>query len=133
VDLPVRPEMRIHDYPIINTFYKGSGPARGVQGTTDLYDRLEEEGKIYSSVLFHAKQGEIEKAKKLAIDNKRSLKHRELLNRASQGMAKLRQQQNLIYRSRVMSSGEKRDAVDKIQMKMNDLGTKVSNATKEDF
>lgn len=133
MDTPDRPEMRMNEYPVIKSFWKGDGPARSVQGMTDLYDRMGEVGEIYSSIKFLAQQGKLEEARKLAEENRGSLRYRTMLNKASRSLSDMRKQQQAIYNSRVMSPSTKRDRLDDIQIRMNKLANRVSEATEGAF
>jgi len=133
MDTPDRPEMRMNEYPVIKSFWKGDGPARSVQGMTDLYDRMGEVGEIYSSIKFLAQQGKLEEARKLAEENRGSLRYRTMLNKASRSLSDMRKQQQAIYNSRVMSPSTKRDRLDDIQIRMNKLAKRVSEATEGAF
>jgi len=133
MDTPERPEMKISDYPVIRSFWKGDGPARSVQGITDLYDRLSEVGEIYSSVRFLATQGLVDDAKVLVGENKDKLGYMKLLSEASAALSLLRKDQQEIYNSRVLLPQEKRKQLDDIQVKMNVIAKAVSDVTKEAF
>ena len=127
---PPRPEWTARDLPAVKSFYRGDAPARSTQYVTDLYDRLEEVGQIYSSI-----RGQIDPdhALELRRDNADKLRHRKGLNAASRQLSKLRKQRDKIMNDKSMSPKAKRQMVDGINARMNKLAQRAAEKTEGAF
>lgn len=120
-------------WPVLKAFYKGSGPNKSVQYTTDLYDRLREVDQVYRTIRDYREQGLTEKADELQKSNVEKLKHRRDLNQARKQLGDIRKKMDQIERSRMLSPETKRRKLDELTEKRNELSRKVEERTRAAF
>jgi tRNA uridine 5-carbamoylmethylation protein Kti12 len=89
--------------------------------TSEFYELRDEVNSINSVIQTAREYGNVERAKRIAQDNKRLLRFRGRLNRMSRGLSDLRQKEVRVRSSERMSAEEKREALDALQRRRNDV------------
>jgi len=128
-----RPAWKPEDYPVIKSFYKGSGPAKSTQYMTDVYDRMTEADQIYRTIRSYQKEGRKDEAKELTKENRDKLKARKALGFARQQLGSINKQMDSISRNESMSAEEKRNKLDKLRARKNKIAKKVADMTEGAF
>lgn len=131
-DRTERPEMKLEDFPVIKSFYKGDSPPRSTQYITDLYDRMTEVDQIYRTINEYKKEGLIAEAKELQKENRDKLKYRKALNGAREQLSDINKKISVVSRADY-SAEIKRLQLDKLQVKKNEITKRVAELTETEF
>ena len=124
-----RPEWKPEDYPVVKSFYKGSGPAKSTQYMTNVYDRMNEAEEIYRTVRAYRKEGKGEEAEKLFKSEKEKLRYRKALGLARQQLGSINKQMDRISRDEGMSAAAKRVKMDTLRARKNKIAKRFSELT----
>lgn len=116
---PARPEARMRDVPVIQSFVRDG--AGGNKQTGRLYDMAEAVNEIYASIKKYREEGRTDKAKELLEESREQLKARITLNRAVTRMSNISSQMRKIYDHPSMSPAEKRRRIDELTVSRNEF------------
>lgn len=119
------PSLRADQIPLLKSVYAGSAPAKSTQAMQDFYDLMGEANQVYATVRQYSKEGRTEEAQQLMSDNVEVLSKRKTLNKAQLQFRGLRNDMELIQRDRVLTSDQKRQRIDNLLQRRNDLAAKM--------
>lgn len=122
---PDEPARRLHDLPVVRRFIKDPQP-RTTRYTTVLYDMMNEANALYSTINRYRREQRLEDARRLMKENRGKLVVRVRLNRLGAQMRNINNQIRLIQISRTMTSQEKRERIDKLVARKNEIARKVA-------
>lgn len=125
-----KPSWSIEDYPVVRSFYRGDGPAKSTQYSTDLYDRMKEADQIWRTITAYRKEGRAEDAKELLVSNRDKLKNRGALGRARKQLGDINKQMDRISRSDRYSREMKRIRIEQLRKRKNEIAQRIAELTK---
>jgi hypothetical protein len=129
---PSREAIMPHDWPIFRSFYQGQR-VKGTQWATDFYDRMKEVRELHGDMKKYLSQGKVDKARKFREENKAKLKLRRRMERVQSRFSKLRTRQDSILNDASLSSTEKYQKRQAIQVQINQLAKKIEGETRKAF
>ncbi|MGL4717410.1 MAG: LPD38 domain-containing protein [Aeromonas sp.] len=112
---------RADEIPLIKAVYRGTGPAKSTQHMEEFYRMLNEVNELKRTADQYRKEGLKEKARELLDEQGTILKSRSSLSRTQQRVRVLRNKIELIQRDRTLSADDKRQRIDALLAKRNDL------------
>jgi hypothetical protein len=131
-DEPSKPEWGVEDLPVVKSFYRGSRE-RSTQYETDFYDALTEVEQINRTINDYKKNRDRgDDARELKVEHKDKLKHRRQMLNTKKQMSKIRKQ-IVKVRGSDLSPEEKRDKINTLQAKINDLAKRSVDLSESDF
>lgn len=119
------PALRADQIPILKSVYQGSAPAKSTQAMQDFYQMVDEANQVYATIRQYNKEGRTEDANELLEENRGKLAGRKTLNKAQLQFRSLRNEMSLIQRDRLLNSEQKRDRLDKLLKRRNDLAAQL--------
>nr|WP_239552612.1 LPD38 domain-containing protein [Oceanisphaera litoralis] len=130
-----RPASRLWEYPIIKAVYQGDGstPARSVKQVGQLYDMLDKVTELHNTVNAYRKDNRLEDANQLLAQGGDILRARKSLTRAQRQLRQIRNQMDLIRRDRSLNSEQKRERIDRLMARRNDLAARVVSQNQKWF
>lgn len=119
---PDAPERRLEDYPVVGSFYRGSGPRR-TRYESELYEIMRTGDALYSSLKQMAQEGEDagKLQRELGPDDAAALAARKGLHAVTKEFAMLNKAMEKIKSSRNLSASEKKRELDNVQRRKNML------------
>lgn len=121
----VMPAKREYDMPIIRSFVRaGESNDKYVDR---LYQMSEKAGQTYGTLKAYKDQKNVEEYRKFAKGNESVLAARRRIDKAVAQMQKLNKQTKAIYASETMTPEEKREQLDALTVKKNDLAKEMSD------
>lgn len=117
--------LRADQIPLLRTVYQGSAPARSSQAMSDYYDMLGQVSELYSTIRQYQKEGRTEDARKLIEENRAELAKRPALTTAQKQFRALRNEMELINRSKILTADQKRERLDRLLERRNNLASKL--------
>ena len=130
---PYPPKMKFQDYPVVNRFYKGKGPARNTKYATQFYDMLNEVDQLAATVNSLRRSGDHEQAKKIQDAENDKARMRKYLHAVQGQVRGINQQSNRIWLDTSMTPGVKRRKLDKLQERKNDILRRAYERAWPDF
>ncbi|MGL5390502.1 MAG: LPD38 domain-containing protein, partial [Shewanella sp.] len=112
---------RADEIPLVKAVYRGTGPAKSTQHMEEFYQMLKEVNELKRTADQYRKEGLKEKARELLDEQGTILKSRSSLSRTQQRVRVLRNKIELIQRDRTLSADDKRQRIDALLAKRNDL------------
>ena len=130
-----RPASRLWEHPIIKAVYQGDGssPARSVKQIGQLYDMLDKVTELHNTVTAYRKDNRLEDANQLLAQGGDILRARKSLTRAQRQLRQIRNQMDLIRRDRSLNSEQKRERIDRLMARRNDLAARVVSQNQKWF
>lgn len=132
-DRPDRPAKGLEDLPVMKVLYRGDGPAKSTQYTTDVYDYWSEVEEIYRTIRAFQKEGKTEEANDLMQSNRDKLKYRRALGKARKQLGDIRDQMNRVSRNRLMDADRKKERMDKLIEQRNAISKRFAELAEEAF
>ncbi|GAA4493425.1 LPD38 domain-containing protein [Pseudaeromonas paramecii] len=120
-----KPSFRADEIPLLRTVYQGSAPARSSQAMTDFYKLLEQVNSLQATINRYRKEGRYEDATELLQENRQALAGRQQLNAAQKQFRALRNEMQLIMRDRTLTAEGKRERVDRLLARRNNLASQM--------
>lgn len=118
-DSPARPELRIQDVPVLQSFIRdGEGSNKQVGR---VYDMARDVDETWAAIRKYRGEGNIDKAKGLLADNKEKLKVRTSLNKVTNQMSQISSHIKRIYDDPELSPANKRQQIDELTRRRNEL------------
>lgn len=130
-DSPALPASRPEDLHVIKAFYRGNGPAYNTKYTTEFYELLQEVDETYKSIQSRRKTGEIDSAEKLIDTNANKLQARGMLEAGRKQLSGINKRIKIIHLDRNMTSAEKREEIDTLQTRKNELTKNIMDRSRE--
>ena len=131
-DNPPAAKRQPEQYPIVRSIYRGDMKKR-TQYETDFYKRLKEVRQIYADMQNARKKQDLAEYKEIREEGQDKLKYRKTMDRVSKSFSQLREKRDRILRSEDLSSTEKYQQSQDIQVKINKLAKRIENMTREAF
>ncbi len=114
------PDIGVGDLPVLGSFVK-TGPAWSTRYGTEMYKMSRDAEQIYRSLRDRAEKGEDWESLQEDPDNLRLLMGRDALRYARQAVSGLRKQKDVIRADTTLSGAEKKQQLDDIQRRINEL------------
>jgi hypothetical protein len=116
-DAPPRPALRIEDIPGAGRFIRGEDSR--TKYATRYYEFAREVGELTATINNYKNLGDYQKSRKIALDNKDSLRYKKLINMTNKRLADLRKQEKAVWSSRKMTRTEKKLELRRLYRKKN--------------
>lgn len=126
------PDRPISDWPVIKGFYQGDAP-RSTRYQSQFYDMLQETEQLYRTVRAYRAEGRQEDAAELLADSRDKLRHRQALGFARQQLGAIRKRMDAVHRDPALSGAEKRQRLDDLQRRANDVAERITQRAGADF
>lgn len=126
-DEGAKPASKSWEWPVIKAVYQGDGssPAKSTKQIGQLYEMLDKVTELHNTVNAYRKENRIEDANRLANKEGDMLRSRSSLTRAQRQMRQLRNQMDLIKRDRTLTAKDKRERIDRILIRRNDIAARA--------
>lgn len=121
----VMPAAREYDYPVVRAFVRG-GESNN-KYVDRLYQMQEKAGEFYGTAKAYKDQKMREEYRQFTTENKSVLAARRSIDKSVAAMQKLNKQTKAIYANDNMTPEAKREALDKLTVKKNELAKEVSD------
>ncbi|MGU5837720.1 LPD38 domain-containing protein [Aeromonas caviae] len=112
---------RADEIPLVKAVYRGTGPAKSTQHMEEFYRMLNEVNQLKRTVDQYRSEGLTDKARELLEEQGGILKARRSLSRTQQQVRVVRNKIELIQRDRTLAAEEKRQRIDEMLGRRNDL------------
>ncbi|URQ87747.1 DEAD/DEAH box helicase family protein [Pseudoalteromonas sp. SCSIO 43088] len=112
-------ETPVSRYPVIKSFYQGSGPKSSTKFANEFYEALDTANQAYGSYKRAQELGDTSRIKELIENDGEKLRSRAKLAKIQRGISKLNKMQKAINDNNNLSSSQKREQLDNIQRKKN--------------
>ncbi len=112
---------RADEIPLVKAVYRSTGPAKSTQHMEEFYRMLNEVNQLKRTVDQYRSEGLTEKANELLDEQGGILKSRRSLSRTQQQIRVVRNKIELIQRDKTMGAEEKRQRIDELLTRRNDL------------
>lgn len=126
------PSSRIGDLPIAKVLYRGDEP-RSTRYQAEFYDMMQEADQLYRTMRYYRQEGRVDAAEQLLDANRAKLRHRPALGLARQQLGALRKQMDAVYRNTEMTGDQKRERLNDLQLRSNQVAERVVKASQADF
>ncbi|WP_421213449.1 LPD38 domain-containing protein [Aeromonas dhakensis] len=124
---------RADEIPLVKAVYRGTGPAKSTQHMEEFYRMLNEVNQLKRTVDQYRSEGLTDKANELLDEQGGILKARRSLSRTQQQVRVVRNRIELIQRDRTMNAEEKRQRIDELLARRNDLVYQAVNKNKANW
>ncbi|WP_439829930.1 LPD38 domain-containing protein [Aeromonas veronii] len=124
---------RADEIPLVKAVYRGTGPAKSTQHMEEFYRMLSEVNQLKRTVDQYRSEGLDDKANELLEEQGGILKSRRSLSRTQQQVRVVRNKIELIQRDRTMNAEEKRQRIDELLARRNDLVYQAVNKNRENW
>lgn len=124
---------RADEIPLVKAVYRGTGPAKSTQHMEEFYRMLSEVNQLKRTVDQYRSEGLDDKANELLEEQGGILKARRSLSRTQQQVRVVRNKIELIQRDRTMNAEEKRERIDELLARRNDLVYQAVNKNRENW
>ncbi|MDH0238003.1 LPD38 domain-containing protein [Aeromonas caviae] len=112
---------RADEIPLVKAVYRGTGPAKSTQHMEEFYRMLNEVNQLKRTIDQYRSEGLTDKARELLEEQGGILKSRRSLSRTQQQVRVVRNKIELIQRDRTLAAEEKRQRIDEMLGRRNDL------------
>jgi len=126
-DWPEKPRRVWEDIPTVGQFVRRGEPARRTKYETRFYELFREVDEIYNLASHYRRTGDIEKARAVLERDKEKLRWRKPMLKAKARARKISNRIRYIIESREMSRDEKRERIDELAMRRNELMKLIYN------
>ena len=126
------PTARVGDLPIAKVLYRGDEP-RSTRYQAEFYDMMQEADQLYRTMRYYRQEGRVDAAEQLLDANRAKLRHRPALGLARQQLGALRKQMDAVYRNTEMTGDQKRERLNDLQLRSNQVAERVVKASQADF
>jgi hypothetical protein len=123
-DFPERPAKDIGDYPAIGRFVKGK-VSRYTKHMSKFYDLYNEVDQLFATVNNYKRIGEFEKARELAMSNRKLLSMRSGLGAARKELGNISLEIRKTWFNKELDANQKRDRLVILTQRRNDIVRKV--------
>ena len=123
VDAPARPALRVRNLPVAGSFIRD-----GVDATryrSEMYEMQKELNDLVMTMNRYRDNGQRDKARELKEENREKLLARRGLNRYATRISRLRKQIRKIMDNRVMTAKVKRQRIDALSRRVNELSAEA--------
>lgn len=124
---------RADEIPLVKAVYRGTGPAKSTQHMEEFYRMLNEVNQLKRTVDQYRSEGLTDKARELLEEQGGILKARRSLSRTQQQVRVVRNKIELIQRDRTLAAEEKRQRIDEMLGRRNDLVYQAVNKNKANW
>ncbi|WP_410488694.1 LPD38 domain-containing protein [Aeromonas caviae] len=124
---------RADEIPLVKAVYRGTGPAKSTQHMEEFYRMLNEVNQLKRTVDQYRSEGLTDKARELLEEQGGILKARRSLSRTQQQVRVVRNRIELIQRDRTMAAEEKRQRIDELLTRRNDLVYQVVKHNRQNW
>lgn len=122
---PNQPARKIYDAPVVSRFWKDPSP-RHTKYADQLYNMLDEANAVFRTINRYKAQGRLDEARALFEENRTRLQARTRLNRIATQVRKINDQSRRIMFSETMAPEEKRERLDALSARKNELVARVA-------
>ncbi len=126
------PAWRASDLPVAKVLYQGDAP-RSSKYQAEFYDMLTEADQLHRTLKSYREEGRLEAAADLLESSQEKLRHRPALGMTRRQLGQIRNQMDAIYRSTTMDGEQKRQQLDALQRRANEVAERVVRAAGGDF
>lgn len=112
-------ETPISRYPVIKSFYQGSGPKTSTKFANDFYDALDTANQAYGSYKRAMELGDTDRQKEILEEDGSKLRSRKSLAKVQRIISKLGKMQKAVNDNKTLTPKQKREKLDDIQRKKN--------------
>ena len=133
MDYPAPPASEPEDWPVVSAFYRGTGPAKGSKWQTDFYDLFQEVDQVYATIQQYRRERSDERAMALVEKNRDELMKRGALRMVHRHAQAINNRIERIHQDRRMSPEEKRERVNKLIDRKNQLFRRSMERLDEDL
>lgn len=129
------PASKIWEWPVVKAVYQGDGssPAKSTKQLGQLYEMLDKVTELHNTVSSYRKDNRIEDANKLVAKEGDILRARSSLTGAQKQLRQIRNQIDLVRKDKKLTSEEKRERIDRLISRRNDLAARAVQQNKEWF
>ncbi|MGY3944807.1 LPD38 domain-containing protein [Aeromonas tecta] len=124
---------RADEIPLVKAVYRGTGPAKSTQHMEEFYRMLSEVNQLKRTVDQYRSEGLTDKASELLEEQGGILKSRRNLSRTQQQIRVVRNRIELIQRDKTMGAEEKRQRIDELMARRNDLVYQAVNTNQRNW
>ena len=124
-DAPSQTARKIYDMPLLKRFLQDPNP-RTTKYTDQLYEMLDEANSVFSTINRYRQQGRMQEASELLVNNRGKLAARARLNNIATQVRNLNNQIKLTMYSESMTPQAKREKIDALGARKNELTAKVA-------
>lgn len=117
--MPELPASRMDSLPVLKAFYQEK-PTLHTKYGAEFYDMLNEVNQIHKTINAYKKEGNLDKANELSLENADKLKTRRQLETSRKQLSKLKAQVDVVYRSN-LSAESKRSKIDVLMQRSNEV------------
>lgn len=119
-DYGASPALRLDEMPVIKSFFRDD-PAKNTQFIEDFYNMMTTANQVYSTINDYRKQGRFADAQELQQENRSELSQRAALTATQLQVRGLNQAIEMVLRDKILTSDEKRDRIDKLMARRNEI------------
>lgn len=127
-----RPASRSGDIPILKVIYQGDSP-RSTRYQAEFYDMMREADQLNRTIKSYREEGRVEAADQLLAANREKIRHRPALGLARKQLGNVRSQMDAVYRDTSMTPEQKRQRLDALQVRSNEIAERVVKLAGGDF
>lgn len=131
-DDAARPSARAGDLPVVKVLYQGND-VRSTKYQSEFYDMMREADQLHRTIKSYQEEGRIELAETMLKENADKIRARPVLGLARKQLGTLRNQMDAVHRDKAMSSTDKRERLDMLQRKANEVAERVVRMMGERF
>lgn len=129
---PSRDAIMPHDWPVLRSVYQGQR-VKGTQWATDFYDRMKEVRELHGDMMKYRAQGKTAKALAYRELHSEKLKQRKKMEKVQTRFSAYRRRQDNILLDSSLSSVEKYQKRQAIQIQINQLAKMIEGETRAAF
>lgn len=127
-----RPASRSGDVPIVKVLYQGDTP-RSTKYQSEFYDMMREADQLNRTIKSYREEGRIEAADQLLSTSREKLRHRPALGFARKQLGNIRSQMDRVYRDTQATADQKRQRLDALQLRSNQIAERIVRLAGGDF
>ncbi|CAE6949305.1 conserved protein of unknown function [Ectopseudomonas oleovorans] len=127
-----RPASRSGDVPILKVLYQGDSP-RSTKYQAEFYDMMREADQLNRTIKAYREEGRVDAAEQLFAANREKLRHRPALGLARKQLGNVRNQMDAVYRDTSMTAEQKRQRLDALQRRSNEIAERIVKMAGGDF
>lgn len=132
LDDAATPASRAGDIPILKVLYQGDAP-RSSKYQSEFFDMLTEADQLHRTLKSYREEGRVESAAALLESSRDKLRHRPALGLARRQLGNIRNQMDAVYRDQVMTGDQKRQRLDDLQRRANEVAERIVRVAGADF
>jgi len=132
LDTPEKPDWRLDEYPVLKAFMEQT-PKRHAKYASEFYENMRTVNQAYNAMKQYRKDNNHEAVKKSNAEHGEQFKHRHLFSREARKISKINKTIAVIYKSRILTGAQKKERIDKLNKRKNDIYKRASERTRSAF